>query len=73
MNTNYLTFIIRLRLECDNRPKSTEASLCGSVQQVGAHEILYFDSPARLQETLGRLGKKGAPAHEDAGAAWKKD
>ena len=55
MNTHYLTFILRLRL--DDRPTQTAAgeTVSGSLQQAGQPEIRYFDTLEKLQQALEQM------------------
>ena len=67
MNTQYLTVILRLRL--DDRPAQSTgpAGVYGSLQRVGLQEIHYFDSAEKLQEALQRLVHRGTmPVPADA-------
>lgn len=55
MNTQYVTFILRLRLDGEGPQGMADHRIHGSVQQVGLQEIQYFDSPEKLQATLQGL------------------
>jgi S-adenosylmethionine/arginine decarboxylase-like enzyme len=55
MNTHYVTFILRLRLDSSGSLGIADSMISGSVQQVGLQKIRYFDSPERLHETLQEL------------------
>jgi hypothetical protein len=57
MSTQYLTIILRLRLEDQNRSDPSEDRLCGSLQLVGLQKIHYFDTTEKFQETLQQLVK----------------
>lgn len=50
MPTQYLTFILRLRLESEEENSSPR--LAGSFQQAGSDQIAYFDSSQKLKEVL---------------------
>jgi hypothetical protein len=56
MPTQYLTFILRVRLE--PRQEAQEATpkhrLCGSLQQAGSDQVYYFDSIQKLQDALAK-------------------
>ena len=52
MNTQYLAFILRLRLDDPNSQEPAGENVRGSLQQVGLQEIHYFDSLDKLQEAL---------------------
>ena len=55
MNTHYITFILRLRLDGSGAPEMYSRRISGSVQQVGFQEFHYFDSPKKLHETLQEM------------------
>jgi len=55
MNTQYLTLILRLRLDDHHSQDSTGEMVYGSVQQAGLEEIRYFDSLKKLQGTVKQL------------------
>jgi len=52
MNTQYTTFIVRLRLDDNPNQLPLEARLSGSVQQVGLSQIRYFESIEKFQLTI---------------------
>lgn len=54
MNTQYITFILRLRLNGEGSQGMIHG-LFGSLQQAGLQNIRYFDTPEKLQETLQEL------------------
>jgi hypothetical protein len=58
MNTRYVTFILRLRLD-DQKPEDVPGDkICGSLHSlhnVGLQEILYFDSLVKLEQALYKL------------------
>ncbi|NUM47761.1 MAG: hypothetical protein HUU38_23900 [Anaerolineales bacterium] len=56
MPTQYLTFILRVRLESvmPSQEESPEHRLSGSLQQAGSEHIAYFDSPQKLKEVLAQ-------------------
>ena len=55
MSTQYLTFVLRLRLD-DSQPRQTaDRKVFGSVQQVGLQEIHYFDTVEKFEEALQKL------------------
>jgi len=55
MNTQYVSFILRLRLNERQSQDHVDHKVSGSVQQVGLQEIRYFDSAEKLKETLQQL------------------
>ncbi len=54
MPTQYLTFILRVRLESEAPEETSEHRLAGSLQQAGSDQIAYFDSPQKLKEVLAQ-------------------
>lgn len=52
MPTQYVTFILRVRL--DSEEENSEIRLAGSFQQAGSDQIAYFDSYQKLQEVLAK-------------------
>lgn len=68
MNTQYLTFILRLRLDDRDAQEPVEDKVYGSLQQAGLQEIHYFDSIEKLHDTLQQLVvwvTLPSQAHED--------
>jgi len=55
MNTQYKTFIVRLRLDDSPDQPPVEIKVNGSVQQVGLSQIRYFDSAEKFQQTIRQL------------------
>lgn len=55
MNTHYITYILRLRLDASGSLGMAERRVFGSLQQAGLQEIHYFDSTEKLHETLREL------------------
>jgi hypothetical protein len=55
MNTRYLTFILRLRLDDTQIHISSRDELFGSVQQIGQQEIHYFDTVEKFEEALQKM------------------
>jgi hypothetical protein len=73
MNTQYLTLILRLRLEDGLSQDTGSGKVNGSLQQVGMQEIRYFDTVEKLQEALqGLVNRKSLPAQEDQDDSEKK-
>lgn len=59
MNTQYLTVILRLRLNGRPSQETRPDKVNGSLQQVGLQELHYFDSAEKLQEALQQLVDRG--------------
>ncbi len=55
MNTQYITFILRLRLADRDFHGSAGEKVSGSLQQAGLQELHYFDSLEKLHEDLHQL------------------
>lgn len=55
MNTQYITFILRLRLDDRDLQGLAGERVSGSLQQAGLQELHYFDSLEKLQEDLQQL------------------
>ena len=64
MNTQYLAFILRLRLDDRDSQEPAGDNVRGSQQQAGLQEIRYFDSPEKLQEVLHQLVACAAPSSQ---------
>ena len=57
MPTQYLTFILRVRLDSHPEARQEDAPeprLSGSLQQAGAAQVHYFDSFQKLQDALAK-------------------
>jgi hypothetical protein len=55
MQTRYVTFILRLRLD-DQKPEDFPVDkICGSLCSIGLQETRYFDSLTKLQQALHQL------------------
>lgn len=55
MNTQYLTLILRLRLDGRQSREAAGDKVYGSLQQVGLNDVHYFDSTEKLQTALQQL------------------
>ena len=55
MNTQYLTYILRLHIDDRDPLEPAGDKVFGSVQQVGLEEIHYFDSLEKFQETFKEM------------------
>jgi hypothetical protein len=67
MNTQYITFILRLRLDAGGGQDTANHRVFGSMQKVGLQEICYFDSAEKLQATLQGLFPENTVCANDAG------
>jgi len=65
MNTQYFTFILRLRMDERQSQERSELKVFGSVQQVGLQEIHYFDSVEKFQDTLQQLVGRVNPSVQE--------
>ena len=55
MNTRYVTFVLRLRLD-DQKPEDIPGEkIHGSLHQIGLQKIHYFDSLDKLEQALNQL------------------
>ena len=60
MNTQYHTFIVRLRVDDSPNQPLVETSVVGSVQQAGLGQTRYFDSAEKFQQTIRQTIRQAA-------------